>query len=201
MGQQAQPEDDAERLLRAATRLFAELGYDETSTRMVADAAGIDLARTIELAGSKRDLYLTVMARAYQAEQAMLEQAAAEFTPDLAGLYHFIDLYLDFFVANPQIAALWIQRRLYDAADVVELEKLYSLPQINLVAESVGDVIDPGLDLEFALWTVVWAVHSFVQGGMPDDSGRRVGPQNRRLLSRFREYLHQLVARMTLPSP
>lgn len=188
-----------DRLLDSATRLFAELGYDETSTQMIADAAGLDVDMATGLVGRKRDLYLAVMERAYQAEQAMLETAAGEFTQDGPGMYRFLDRYIDFFVANPQIAALWIHRRLSDATDISEPEGLYSFPQVTLVGDALRDMFAPGVDVEFFLWTIVWNVHSFVQGGVPDAAGRRRGPQDHETLLRFRAHMREMVRRMLPP--
>src|SRR6266496_1490799 len=114
-----------EHLLDTATGLFAELGYDQMSTQMIADTAGMAVEEVIRQTGGKRGLYVAAMRRAYEHEQIMLEQAAAEFTHDAAGVHRFLDRYLDFFATHPQYAGLWTQRRLHDAADI-QLEAAYS---------------------------------------------------------------------------
>lgn len=184
-----------DRILAGATRLFAQLGYDETSTRMVAEVVGVNAAEVSAYFGSKRDLYLAVMERAHKAEQAVLEGAAADFTPDLAGVHLFIDRYLDFCVANPEIPGLWTQRRLSDAADIAEMEKLYILPAGLLGANSFRQAARPGVDVEFAVWMTVWCIHNFVQGGVLNAAGERRGPEDPKALAWFRHELKLSVGR------
>lgn len=185
-----------DRIIGAATRLFAELGYDGTSTRMIADAAGLGTPVIASEIGSKRDLYLAVMERAHQSEQGVLEAAAAEFTPDRAGVERFVGSYLDFCVANPQIPALWMHRRLSDAADIAEMEKLYVLPAGLLGVETLRTVARPGVAVEFIVWTIVWCIHNFVAGGVLNLAGDRRGADDPQILAWFRTELSQSVARM-----
>lgn len=49
-----------QKLLRAALECFANLGYDKTSTRQIAQAAGVNLAAINYYFGSKADLYRAV---------------------------------------------------------------------------------------------------------------------------------------------
>ena len=189
------------RLLDTATALFAELGYDQMSTQMIADTAGMTVEEVTRQTGGKRELYVAVMRRAYEQEQAMLEQAAAEFTHDAAGVHRFLDRYLDFFVAHPQSAALWMQRRLHDAADI-QLEAVYTVPQMTLVARLGDGVFAPDVDVELMLLTIVWSVHVFVQSGVPDAHGRWITASDDQMLSRFRAHQHRLVECLTgLPHP
>lgn len=52
-----------ERLMSAAELLFAELGYEGTSTRALAQAAGADLAMIVYQLGSKLGLYREILMR------------------------------------------------------------------------------------------------------------------------------------------
>ncbi|GAA2582260.1 TetR/AcrR family transcriptional regulator [Actinomadura fulvescens] len=190
------------RVLDVATRLFSELGYDGTSTRMIAEAAGLDLATVAHHVGGKRDLYLAVMERAHRAERAALEHALAGFTPDAAGVHRLVDGYLDFCVEHPEVPALWMHRWLSDAADVAHLENVYVRPMLDLVAEAVRPAVGDGTDLEYALMTVIWCTHGFSRGGVLDAGGRRVGVDDPRQLARFRAHLHRLVGQLLdLPWP
>jgi AcrR family transcriptional regulator len=194
------PEDLRERLLDSAEGLFAQLGYDQITNQMIADTAGVSVSEITRLIGGKRDVYLAVMMRVHGEEQAFLERAAAEFTPDAAGVHRFLDQYLDFFVVHPQTAALWMQRRFQDASDI-PLEATYTYPQLILVAGLTADVIELDVDMELMLLTLVWCVHNFVQGGIPDPEGARITADDPAMLARFRAHLHRLVERMTgLPS-
>lgn len=50
-----------EAILRAARRLFADLGYDRATIRAIAAEAGVDAALVIHFFGSKQELFLSVV--------------------------------------------------------------------------------------------------------------------------------------------
>lgn len=185
-----------DRILAAATRLFAALGYDGTSTRLIAEAAGLNVATVAYHVGGKRDLYLMVMERAHQAERAALESAFAEFTPTPEGIHLLVDRYLDFCVDNPEVPALWMHRWLSDAMDVRHLEALYVKPLLALVVDGVRGVVPEDADVEYAMWTVIWCIHGFSRGGVLDEDGNRRRTDDPDALARFRAHLHRLVARL-----
>lgn len=58
--QRSDGEQSRERLLRAALRLFAQQGFDKTSTREIAEAAGTNLAAIKYYFGDKAGLYRAV---------------------------------------------------------------------------------------------------------------------------------------------
>ncbi|TDD80295.1 TetR/AcrR family transcriptional regulator [Actinomadura rubrisoli] len=196
------------RILDVATRLFAALGYDGTSTRLIAEAAGLNIATVAYHVGGKRDLYLAVMERAHQKERAALEAALAEafgggsegssleeaVTLDASALLRLLDRYIDFCAENPEIPALWMHRWLSDAADVAHLENLYVKPLMELVTDAVRQVVDDDVDVEYVVWSVIWCTHGFGRGGVLDENGRRRGMDDPRELARFRAHLHRLVA-------
>ncbi|MDL4816917.1 TetR/AcrR family transcriptional regulator [Actinomadura opuntiae] len=192
--------EDEERIIAVATRLFAELGYDSTGIELIADAAGGGGRAAVAAAGGKNGLYRRVMDRAYRAEQEMLESALAAYTPDPAGAHRVIDLYLDFYVANPEIVALWMHRWMGDAADADGLEGDYVDPQDALVAEVVAGVVPPDVAVDLLVRTVVWCVFGFLSGGLPGARGRSE-PRRPDEIARFRTYLHVLIDRMIAPAP
>lgn len=187
--------DARERILQAATRVFAALGYDATTSRLIADTAGVDVATVADQIGRKREVYLAVMERAFQTQRPVIDAAVAEFTPDRAGVYRLIDRYLDLCVAHPEVPALWIHRWLSDAADIAQLEDRYVRPLFAMVVDAVRPVAAPGVDVEYSVLTVIWCVHGFIQGGVYDAQGQRKGQGNPRTLERFRAHLKRLFER------
>ena len=109
---------EEDRFIEVATRLFAELGFDGTPLRLIADAAGVDVETLVEQAGDKSRLYRKVMLRAHELERVALTEAAASFAPTRQGVIALVDAYLDFHVAHPQLLALWMHRWIGDAADM-----------------------------------------------------------------------------------
>ncbi|GAA0551375.1 TetR/AcrR family transcriptional regulator [Actinomadura livida] len=190
-----------ERILDAATRLFAALGYDGTSTRMIAEAAGLNVATVAYHVGGKRDLYVAVMERAHTAERQVLSDAVAQ-VEDAGGLLTLVDRYIDFCAEHPEVPALWMHRWLSDAADVAHLEEHYVRPLLEMVAAAARKVVPDGVDVEYVIWTVVWCTHGFGSGGVLDADGTRHGLDDPRELARFRANVRRLVATaIGLPDP
>lgn len=183
-----------DRIIEAATRLFAALGYDGTSTRMIAEAAGLNVATVAYHVGGKRDLYLVVMERAHRAERQVLERALAEITPDVEGILTLVDRYVELCVARPEIPALWMHRWLSDAADVAHLDDEYVRPLMELVSEAARDVVSDEVDLDFLVWTVVWCTHGFGSGGLLDQQGKRRTIDDPQAVARFRAHMRRTVA-------
>ncbi|MEV0626183.1 TetR/AcrR family transcriptional regulator [Nonomuraea wenchangensis] len=189
-------------IVKVATQLFAALGYDGTSTRQIAEAAGLNIATVNYHVGGKRELYLAVMERAHLAERTALEQAMARIggADPVVAIHRLMDDYLDFCVDNPEIPALWMHRWLSDASDITELEREYVQPLIANVGAALlpareAGVIDPGVDLEYTIWSAIWSIHGFAKGGVLDAEGRRRGAGDRAALRRFRAHLHQSLHR------
>ncbi|MEV0588756.1 TetR/AcrR family transcriptional regulator [Nonomuraea sp. NPDC050310] len=192
-------------VIEAATRLFAAMGYDATSLEQVADASGRtaeDLRREF---GGKQELYLAVMERGFQAEQAAfaacLEQVSCDTQEGcVRGIHHLIDGYLDFAAEHPEVLALWLHRWLSDATDLTELERRYAEPLYSAALGILGPAQERGFicadaDLEYTWHTLMWMVHGFGQGGVPREHGNRSGFADPRSAQRFRLHLHRTIHR------
>jgi AcrR family transcriptional regulator len=183
-----------ERILEAATRLFAALGYDGTSTRMIAEAAGLNVATIAYHVGGKRDLYLAVMERAHLAERTALDEALGQIGDDPEGLLRLVDGYVDFCLEHPEVPALWMHRWLSDAADVAHLEEQYVRPLMALVTGVARRIVGDDVDVDYVVWTVVWCTHGFGCGGVLDADGKRGGLDDPRAVARFRAHMRRTVA-------
>lgn len=192
-----QESPQAAAILKVATELFAAHGYDGASTRRIAEAAGLNIATVNYHVGGKRELYLAVMERAHRAEREAVEAALARRPGDdpITVIHHLLDAYLDFCVAHPEVPALWMHRWLSDAGDVNELERRYVTPLVSAVTSVLRPLVDPRVDLEYAVWSVIWCIHGFAKGGVLDAEGRRHGTGDPAALRRFRAYLHLSVHR------
>ncbi|MET8142756.1 helix-turn-helix domain-containing protein [Sphaerisporangium sp. NPDC005288] len=197
-------DSDRELLMRAAIKLFAAFGYDGTSLQQIADTAGFDLATVEEIVGHKRDLYLAVVRRLFEQERAAREAVMTQFsteTPEktVESLHRLLDDYTEYTLSNPERTQLWVHRSLLDAADLAELEEQFIQPILQMVLEGVQPALekgymDPEVDLELGLWTVIWMVQGIttqatVMGHIP-------GPPDAWLLERFKRHLHLLIDRL-----
>ncbi|ROO85026.1 TetR family transcriptional regulator [Actinocorallia herbida] len=184
--------DDAERdrVVEAATRLFAELGYDQTDSTLIAETAGVSAADVRREFGGRRELYIEVFRR-LQAAEWLLLRAYTEGGVDREGAHRFIDAYIDFSLEHREHAALWTQRRMNDAADLREVETEFVVPQTAASLEAFAALFDDGVDPELMIWSVTWIVQAFTLAGLPG-TAERVGPRS---VARFRAHLHSLVDR------
>ncbi|MBD0710794.1 MULTISPECIES: TetR/AcrR family transcriptional regulator [unclassified Streptomyces] len=203
----SRPDDGSsrERILAAATRLFAERGYDATSTRAIGEAVGLNIATVAYHVGGKAELYRAVMRRAHLAQREVVTEAlgqlhgcgtsAGEARTALLG---FVDAYLSFCLNHPEVPALWMRRWLSERADLAEIESEFAGPLVAEVAAAVREVLEradigAGVDVEMLVFTIVWTAHSFGQAGVIDPAGRRLGPRDLAVLDRFRRHLHTVV--------
>lgn len=195
-----------DRIVHEASRLFAERGYDATSTRAIADAVGLNIATVAYHVGGKGQLYREVMRAAHQRQQdAVLDAAAALAGADAsaaatrAGLHGFVDAYLSFCLDHPEVPALWMRRWLSDGDSTsAEMEQEFIGPLVTRAATEVRNTLArAGLateaDLDLLIYTVVWTIHSFSRAGVVAAEGHHQSPTDDATLARFRRHLHRLV--------
>ncbi|MEN3540865.1 TetR/AcrR family transcriptional regulator [Microbispora sp. ZYX-F-249] len=191
-------------IIQVATRLFAGLGYDGTDMRQIADAAGVDVTTLRGRFSDKRTLYLAVMDRMNRYHNAVLEKGVKDLVtapPErkIAALHALLDLYVDFCCRHPEYPALYTFRWLSDASDVPEPEPMYAAPAAQFVSDSIAPLVTaPDVDVDYMINSVIWCVHSFVQSGVYDRSGRRYGHDHPGALWHFRRHLHRMVHRTLL---
>ena len=70
-GRRPGPSDTREAIAAAARRGFAELGYERTTIRAIANEAGVDPALVVHFFGSKQQLFLSVMTLPFEPEEVM----------------------------------------------------------------------------------------------------------------------------------
>ncbi|GAA0956502.1 TetR/AcrR family transcriptional regulator [Actinocorallia libanotica] len=196
-------DSETDHLIDLAMRLFAELGYDGTSTRLIADAAGIPVERLVELVGDKPRLYQEVVARTMKAEQSAVDVALAAFVPTRQGVIALFDALLDFYATHPQYLTLWMHRWMGDAADVPGQEE-YIRRLSQQLADAIRDVVEPDVDIGHLVWTITWCIFGFLtsanQPTAPEVHPGYRTPYEPQTLIGFRAYLHALLTHLTRPS-
>jgi len=86
MGHDPSEESVPRRLLSAATRLFAQRGYDRTSVQEIVAAAGVTKGAMYHYFGSKDDLLSEIYGRVLRLQTEQLEKVAATEAPVLERL-------------------------------------------------------------------------------------------------------------------
>jgi AcrR family transcriptional regulator len=98
-------------ILEAAARLFAEHGYSDTDTQLLADDLGVGKGTLYRYFPSKRDLFLAVVDRVMRVLRQQVDAAMAEVADPLDGIAVGIRAYLAFFAEHPEYVELLIQER------------------------------------------------------------------------------------------
>lgn len=197
-------ESSRERILRVATQLFGERGYDAVTTRMIASAAGLNVATVAHHTGSKSDLYEAVFARLHEHETAMLDaQLAGVDDADVADpvrvralLRDLVDAYVDVLAAEPAIAGLWSRRWLERSTSSDAVEERFARPLFDRVeavlrdAQAAGSV--PPVDAHLAVKSVVWITYGYFTGGLVEAHASR-DVTDRAQVERLRTFVHRVV--------
>ena len=95
-------------ILEAAERLFAADGYDRTSLAAIGEAADVSRGLPSYFFSSKQELYDAVLDRSARIIHELLESMKRALNKRglEPALEHYVDLYIDFLVANPNVVRL-----------------------------------------------------------------------------------------------
>jgi AcrR family transcriptional regulator len=197
-------ESSRERILRVATALFGEKGFDAVTTRTIAAAAGLNVATVAHHTGSKADLYEAVFARLHAHEETMLDAVLADVTDaDVADplrvrrvLRELVDAYVDVLAAEPAIAGLWTRRWLERGRGDDAVEARFARPLFDRIetllrdAQAAGSV--PALDAHLAVKGVVWITYGYFTGGLVEAHAAQdvTDPSQ---VERLRAFVHRVV--------
>lgn len=207
--------DSHQRIIRAATLLFAEHGYHGVSARQIADAVGLNVATVHYHTGGKRELYLDVVRRLYEQEQALVTsvldaQPADAWTQPARlaqALTRLIAALVDFLDQHPERARLYMHRWLESADEMTPVEAELSLavhqPLLEVLrrAQRAGAIRDDG-DIALLLRSFTWILFGYFVTGPIDWRTWRGDPHAPDSLDAFRTYLRDYLARMLgLPVP
>lgn len=87
--------DTKSKILAIAQELFAELGFDATSTRLIAKNAGVNIAMLNYYFGGKEGLYLAIIEQHITANRVRLQNINSDNISSFEKLNRFIDGYVD----------------------------------------------------------------------------------------------------------
>ncbi|QXJ23851.1 TetR/AcrR family transcriptional regulator [Actinomadura graeca] len=188
----ARADEHDESILDAAEKLFAQIGYDSTTLRMISEVAGGDVTVTELEERGKQQIYRQVFSRLYNIELEQITSAVRDTSNTIEGIHAAVDAFLDFVVEHSALPSLWRHRGLGDAADVPFGQRDYLAPLLVVLTTTPWEGISPKLNLRFLAWVTVWTSGAFVHDGFVDETGTRVFYRDARALQSFRSQLHEL---------
>src|SRR5437773_3128535 len=98
-------------ILDAAARLFAEHGYADTDTQLLADELGVGKGTLYRYFPSKQDLFLAAVDRVMQRMRQEIDASIADIVDPLDQIAEAIRTYLAFFADHPEFVELIMQER------------------------------------------------------------------------------------------
>lgn len=182
------------RVLAAARRLFAGLGYDGTTTEMIATAAGVPPSA---VEGGKAELYRAILEDFYTAQMKMFDEVEAGYKGGEGDLHRAVDMLLDFYLDHPEELAVWLYRGLLDAVDVADVDERFRRPLARRLFE-IFDMLESIPDPETWISAFSWCITGFLNGGIVarDTDPLTVDDPAARL--RFRAFMHRLTTCISL---
>jgi AcrR family transcriptional regulator len=202
--------DSVERILRAATTLFAEHGYHGVSTRAIAKAVDLNVATVSYHTGSKGDLYRKVFHRLFTKEFELVSRFTGyvddEVVRDRAALRNLleqlIDALIDMTLDNPEVPRLWVRRWLERDLRLDDIEVDFSLPLYEMVrdvlerARQAGTIRAPEPDVRLLLISFTWILYGYFTGGPTTWNLAKSDPFEPEQITAFKQFLHDYVCRL-----
>ena len=159
-----------DRILDEAQALFAEHGYTATSTRAIAQAAGVNLAQLHYYFGAKRDLYkaayLRGAARVTEARRRALEAARAEHPAGDVPLQRLVRAFVEPVLLNSATpegsATMRMHARLPNEPDDIVREVLSQVYDETtlMYVEAFGRAL-PALPFETVCWRLYFMMGAY----------------------------------------
>jgi AcrR family transcriptional regulator len=100
-----------EEILTEAARLFAERGYSETDTQLLAETIGVGKGTVYRYFPSKRELFLAAVDRVMRMLRERIDQGIEEIDDPLKRIERGVLEFLSFFAEHPAFVELLIQER------------------------------------------------------------------------------------------
>lgn len=198
-----------ERIMQAATLLFAEHGYHGVSARQIADAVGLNVATVHYHTGGKRELYLRVVRRLYEQERELVARVLADHPADTwtrpaalwLALTALVDALVNFLGQHPERARLYMHRWLERADEMTPVEAELSLalhrPLLDALARAqAAGAIRADADIALFLRSFTWMLFGYFVTGPIDWQTWRGDPHIPASLAAFRAYLRDYLAHM-----
>lgn len=159
--------DSYERILEAATRLFALRGYHGMSMRDLARAVGLSVATVQQHAGSKEKLYQEVFRRQYEEELAIVNDCLAPYQAEMDTLprdaarlrlvlREIWKRLIGRFHRTPELVRLWTYRWLESGELALEIDKKFSLSLYQIELDIMNKALQAGTITSSKLETFIW---------------------------------------------
>jgi AcrR family transcriptional regulator len=201
-------QDKKTRILIAAEKLFAELGYEGTSTRQIAKEAGANMAMISYYFGSKDGVFMEIMTNRMKEFRIQLTNIQLEQISAMEKLMLFIDQYARRILSNIGFHKM-MHRELSLTQRPEMFSKLKEAMMINLalVEELINEGIANGnfrkVDVRMVIATIMGTITNVAIAPSKITAGSKLDvriPEDREILTeRLITYLKDLIKTFITP--
>ena len=136
--------DKEERILDAATKVFAEQGFENAETQTIADLAQVGKGTVYRYHGSKEGLFLAVA----NSGMKKLERCVFDAIEDVDGTFELIRCvglaYGTFFQEHPELVEILIQERAAFRGSIPDTHLVYRQKNLRVLEEILHRGIEQG---------------------------------------------------------
>lgn len=163
----AAPASKRDIILNAAEQLFAESGFNGTTTRAIASKAGVNIAMLSYYFGTKEQLLHAVIERFSEQLGKVFDDIEQTYTNPAERLRYWITAYVDYIFENPNHARI-VYRHVSVSKNKDDIIKLVSeFNKIrNIVLDAINDGIAKGIfndvDAQLAITSITAPVNAIV---------------------------------------
>lgn len=154
-------------ILNAAEHLFADSGYNGTTTRAIAKKAGVNIAMLSYYFGSKEMLLHAVIERFSEQLGSVFEHIENTYSDPAERLKHWILAYVDYIFDNPNHARI-VYRHVSvskNKDDIIKLVQEFNNVR-NIVVEAMNEGMKSGVfnevDAQLAITSITAPVNAIV---------------------------------------
>ena len=205
----APPHESVERIIDAATQLFAEHGFHGVSTRQLSAATGLNVATIHHHVGSKRALYLRVIEALFEREERIIGGLIDDIGTDVAvdakrfheAVYGIIAGIVALARTHPARQRLYARRWLEADDELREREAELTLRIYRRIAAFLSEAQRAGtvradVDLDNFLRSFDWMIMGYFTSGAFDWDTLRADPFDEARVEQFTAFLQNYAARM-----
>lgn len=134
--------DSREKILRAATKEFAQKGIDGARVDSIAEASGVNKNMIYHYFGSKEGLFIVVLERMYETVRERQEDLSIRDLPPADGMRKLIELTADVWIEMPEFQMLLNSENLHKARHVRKSKKITNM--YNPLMETIRELLNRG---------------------------------------------------------
>jgi TetR/AcrR family transcriptional regulator, cholesterol catabolism regulator len=157
-----------ERLLTAATAVFAARGYQATAVQDVADAVGVQKSSVYKHFSSKEQLLLGCLERGHALREEVLDLVAAHPGPAEARLHEYLRRYVATMLAHQDLSAVFARERLHLSAERAAADLARRRARGSVLVDLVHETAAPGVEAPLVAHYLRGAMHACLDWYRPD---------------------------------